>query len=157
MISLRLDQVKAQARFRPKGYLDDLFSIGVVKADAIVFTQEQYDSLVFKYRTQQSKPTAQPKQPFPLAPNGVGSILKSLLRKIGITATPNCSCNRRAAEMDKLGPQWCRDNIDAIVGWLKEEAVKRNLPFVEFAAKKLVQLAICKYEKIQNNINRSAN
>jgi hypothetical protein len=150
MIEIPLKSIHNTASDRPAGYVDDVLSFAEKIEDDIVYMLEKnYVSLVAKYRIRKvsgGKSTG-----------GVGSTLKSLLKKIGITATPNCSCNRRAAEMDKLGPQWCRDNIDAIVGWLKEEAVKRNLPFVEFAAKKLVQLAICKYEKIQNNINRSAN
>jgi len=74
--------------------------------------------------------------------NGVGTELKKLLSKIGIKATPNCSCNARAKIMDAKGIEWCKENIDIIVGWLKEEAAKRNLPFMEMAGKLLVKRAI---------------
>jgi hypothetical protein len=68
--------------------------------------------------------------------------LKKLLKKIGITATPNCSCNARARTMDEKGCDWCEANIDEIVGWLREEAAKRGLPFVDMAGRMLVKRAI---------------
>lgn len=75
-------------------------------------------------------------------PNGPGTILSKMLSKIGINSTPNCSCRRRAIEMNNKGPEWCEQNLDMIVGWLKEEATKRKLPFVDFAGKLLIQRAI---------------
>lgn len=75
-------------------------------------------------------------------PNGPGTILSKMLSKIGIHSTPNCSCRRRAMEMNTRGPDWCAQNIDLIVGWLKEESEKRKLPFVDFAGKLLIQRAI---------------
>ena len=80
---------------------------------------------------------------------GVGTELKKLLKMVGITATPNCSCNARAKLMNQNGLQWCKDNIDTIVGWLKEEAEKRNLPFFTYGAKKLVKLAIYRAENVK--------
>lgn len=73
---------------------------------------------------------------------GPGTQLKRLLSKVGIKATPNCSCNARARKMDEMGIEWCEQNIDEIVGWLKEEAGKRKLPFLSFPTKVLVQRAI---------------
>lgn len=75
-------------------------------------------------------------------PNGPGTILSKMLSKIGIHSTPNCSCRRRAMEMNTKGPEWCAENIDMIVGWLREESEKRKLPFVDFAGKLLIQRAI---------------
>lgn len=75
-------------------------------------------------------------------PNGPGTILSKMLSKIGIKSTPNCSCRRRAMEMNTRGPEWCAQNIDTIVGWLREESEKRKLPFVDFAGKLLIQRAI---------------
>lgn len=73
---------------------------------------------------------------------GPGTQLKRLLSKVGIKSTPNCSCNARARKMDEMGVEWCEENLDEIVGWLKEEAKKRNLPFLAFPTKILVQRAI---------------
>lgn len=81
--------------------------------------------------------------------SGVGTELKKLLAKIGIAATPTCSCNKRARTMDEKGIDWCKENIDLIVSWLREEAEKRRLPFVDFAGKLLVKRAISLAEKAE--------
>jgi hypothetical protein len=39
--------------------------------------------------------------------------------------------------MDRLGVDWCEQNLEKIVGWLKEEAIKRKLPFFRFAGRRL--------------------
>ena len=75
-------------------------------------------------------------------PNGPGTVLSKMLAKIGIKSTPNCSCRRRAMEMNTRGPDWCAENVDTIVGWLREESEKRKLPFVDFAGRLLIQRAI---------------
>jgi hypothetical protein len=80
------------------------------------------------------------KKPRPMG--GPGSELKKLLSRAGITATPNCSCNTRAAVMDRQGCDWCEQNIDTVVGWLREEATKRGLPFLDVAGRLLVKRAI---------------
>lgn len=75
-------------------------------------------------------------------PDGPGKMLSRQLSKIGINATPGCSCQARAKDMDARGNDWCEQNIDIIVGWLREEAEKRRLPFIDMAAKLLVRRAI---------------
>jgi hypothetical protein len=74
--------------------------------------------------------------------NGPGTELKKILALVGIVATDSCPCNSRAAEMDSQGVQWCEDNIDTIVGWLREEAAARGLPFFDIAGRLLVRRAI---------------
>jgi hypothetical protein len=90
-----------------------------------------------------------PPLPVPLAfaaepPSGclAGTALKSLLASIGITATPDCPCNARANEMDRRGCDWCEENIDTIVGWLREQAEARGLPFFDAAGRVIVRRAI---------------
>lgn len=87
----------------------------------------------------------------PVAPpaGGPGTELKALLAAWGITSSPTCSCNARAAEMDRRGSDWCAsdEGMKTILGWLREEATKRRLPFVEAAAKLLVRRAIAKARK----------
>ena len=73
---------------------------------------------------------------------GPGTELKKLLKKIGLAEQSSCQCKSRAQQMDANGPQWCRDNLDTIVGWLREEAQKRSLPFLETGARLMVKLAI---------------
>jgi hypothetical protein len=74
--------------------------------------------------------------------HGPGTELKKLLARVGITATPDCSCNARAAEMDRQGVEWCEANVDTIVGWLREQATARGLPFLDIAGRLLVRRAI---------------
>lgn len=81
---------------------------------------------------------------------GPGTELKALLKYIGIVATPNCSCNARAAEMDRREaetPGWCAENIETILDWLKEQADARGLPFIRMGAKVLVRRAISNARK----------
>lgn len=76
------------------------------------------------------------------AETGPGTELKKLLAKVGIAASPDCSCNARARLMDERGIEWCEANLDEIVGWLREEATKRGLPFLDAAGRMLVKRAI---------------
>lgn len=79
----------------------------------------------------------------PLFQGGPGTELKNLLSFFGIYSVPeNCSCNARAAIMDAWGCDECERRIDEIVGWLREEAHKRGLPFVDVAGRMLVRRAI---------------
>jgi len=80
---------------------------------------------------------------------GPGSQLKKFLSRIGITATPTCTCNAKAKHMDAMGADWCEQNVDLIVGWLREEAQKRGLPFVDLAGRVLVTRAIAASRKAQ--------
>jgi hypothetical protein len=74
--------------------------------------------------------------------HGPGTELKKLLAKVGIVSSPDCSCNARAAEMDRQGVEWCEANLDTIVGWLREQAEARGLPFLDLAGRLLVRRAI---------------
>ncbi len=78
---------------------------------------------------------------------GPGTELKKLLKRFGIVARPTCSCNNRAQEMDVYGYDWCEQNIPKIVGWLRDEAAKRKLPFADFVGRTLVKLAIARARK----------
>ena len=80
---------------------------------------------------------------------GAGTELKKMLAKIGIKASPTCSCNKRAQIMDEKGVAWCKANTDTIVGWLREEATKRGLPFIDLAGKIIVKRAISLAEKAE--------
>jgi hypothetical protein len=76
---------------------------------------------------------------------GPGSELKAILSQFGIVVTPDCKCNSRAVHMDKMEaeqPGWCEANIEEIVGWLREAAEERGLPFLDLPARLLVRRAI---------------
>lgn len=78
---------------------------------------------------------------------GPGTELKKLLHKIGFRIKPDCSCNQHAKNMNNRGPKWCAENIDTVVGWLKAEADRQRLPFLEPVAKLVVKRAIRNAEK----------
>jgi len=80
-----------------------------------------------------------------------GTELKALLKTIGITASPTCSCNKRARVMDEKGCDWCEEHIDEIDSWLAEEAKKRKLPYISLAGKTLIRLAIRRARKKGNS------
>ena len=72
-----------------------------------------------------------------------------MISALGIKSSSTCSCRRHALEMNEKGPDWCEQNMDQIVGWLKEESSKRGLPFVETVGKMMVQRAIAKSRKLK--------
>lgn len=86
-------------------------------------------------------------KPWKMGGSGPGTELKKLLARIGITSTPTCSCNARARQMDAKGCDWCEANLGEIVGWLREEAAKRGLPFLDAAGRVLVRRAIANARK----------
>jgi hypothetical protein len=120
--------VQQVAKHRPEGYLEEVFSSGTVEGEKVTLTDEAYRILVAKYRA-------------PVRP-GVGTELKALLSKVGITASPTCSCNTKAEIMNRQGISWCEENVETICDWLQEEATKRKLPFVRLAGKALIHVAI---------------
>jgi len=127
------------SRCRERGYTLDEVMPCVVAQDGDQWTID-VDHPAYP-RT--AKPGYAPPQPAPPPPtHGPGTELKALLATIGITATPNCSCNARAALMDANGCDWCEANIDEIVGWLREAAQERGLPFLDAAGRMLVRRAI---------------
>lgn len=84
-------------------------------------------------------------------PNGPGTMLSKMIKTLGIVMTQGCSCRRHAIEMNEKGNDWCEANIDTIVGWLKEEAVKRKLPFFDTIGKMMVNRAIKKSRRLLAN------
>lgn len=107
-----------------------------------------HPSYLRRYTTKTAPPPPPPTvikvgmEPDEKPPSGPGTELKKLLKTIGITANPGCSCNARAAQMDVWGADECERRIPEIVEWLGEEARKRKLPFVPFAGEQIVKLAI---------------
>ena len=79
--------------------------------------------------------------------SGPGTQLKSLLKLIGIVASPTCPCNAKAKIMDDWGVDECEKRIPEILDWLEKEARSRKLPFIKFAAEKIVKLAINRARK----------
>jgi len=77
------------------------------------------------------------------APCLAGAELARLLSRFGINAEEKgCKCKSRAALMDANGCDWCEANVDTLVGWLRDEASRRGLPFLDLPARLLVKRAI---------------
>ena len=128
-----------ESRCRERGYTLEEVMGCVVSQDGDQWTID-VDHPAYPREAQPGFVPVPPPEPAPT--HGPGSELKKLLKKIGITASPDCSCNARARLMDERGIEWCEANIDEIVGWLREEASKRGLPFVDMAGRMLVKRAI---------------
>ena len=126
MIECRLHHL--EARCRERGYTLDEVRPCIVSQDGDrIVVDEGHPAFPSSFR----------------APSGgPGTELKKLLSAIGVTATPTCPCNARAAQMDAWGADECDRRRDEIVGWLAEEASARRLPFVRALADQVVRLAI---------------
>lgn len=129
-----------------------------------LFNKEDYDNagLINREVAEQklrsilgSDPAAYLRSLFPRTiaedPHGPGTVLSQMIKSVGIQMTENCSCRRHALEMNKQGNDWCEKNIDTIVGWLREEAKRRKLPFMDAIGKMVVGRAIKKSRKLLAN------
>lgn len=85
------------------------------------------------------------------SPHSPGTVLSKMIKTIGIGMTDSCACKRHALEMNEKGNDWCEQNIDTIVGWLRDEAKRRNLPFIDAIGKLMVNRAIKKSRKLLAN------
>jgi len=125
---------------RPPGYLNAIRAVAARETEThYIIPRNKYNALCKVFGSN----NASPKVPT----HGPGTELKKLLKKIGIVASPNCSCNKRAKIMDEKGCDWCSEHIDEIDVWLAEEAKKRNLPYLSLAGKTLIRLAIRRARK----------
>ena len=130
------------ARCRQRGYTLEEVHPFIVSEDGDTITVDETHPA---YPRALKQPPALPADP-PAA--GPGTELKAILKDwLGIQASPNCSCNARARQMDEWGPDICEQNLPTIVGWLEEQAQARNLPFVRFAGEQAVKLAIRRARK----------
>lgn len=108
-----------------------------------------------------SKPGFIPPQPEQSPPtHGPGTELKSILAgwPFRIVATPDCKCTSRASYMDAKGCDWCEspEGMAEILGFLREAAEERGLPFVDMAARLLVRRAIANARKAEAKRAREA-
>lgn len=143
--TLSMAAILAVAKNRPSGYVEDILSHGTLSGDMVALSDENYAKLFAKYRGRDAVALRDRKELPPPPVPGPGTELKALLKKVGIVASPTCSCNTRARIMDEneaKEPGWCEKNLETICDWLQEEATKRKLPFVRMAAKILVRQAI---------------
>lgn len=139
---ITLKSIKAAAAKRPPGYEAALRAAGVIHVDKVEgevlsITETALNEISARYSNSISLT-----QSAPVTTSGVGTELKKLLHRFGITASGKCACEQRATEMDAKGIDWCEANKKLIEGWLREEARARRLPFNTLAARALLRLAI---------------
>lgn len=127
-----------EARCRERGYTLDEVRECIVSEDGDAITVDELHAAYPRERKAGQE----------VSSSGPGTELKKLLATVGIKPTPTCSCTARAREMDARGCDWCEENIDMIVGWLREEATSRKLPFVDAAGRLLVRRAIRNARKV---------
>lgn len=143
---LSISQIRGVAHLRPEGYVEDVLS----KGEVVVLPEGEYldiemgelMALIDKYKDHvRPHNDAEFLRRFHAGP---GTELKVLLAgwPFRIQTTANCKCNRRANYMNEKGCDWCEANVDEIVGWLREEAQERGLPFVDVVGRLLVRRAI---------------
>ena len=91
--------------------------------------------------------------PQPALSHGPGTELKSLLAgwPLRIVATADCKCTSRAAYMNAKGCDWCEspEGMAEIMGFLRESAEERGLPFLDLPARLLVRRAIANARKAE--------
>jgi hypothetical protein len=97
-----------------------------------------------------------PQPPSIIHQAGPGTELKKLLARPWwkFEASPSCPCNARAAEMDRQGPAWCRENLSTITGWLREEITRRKKAHDENPAEPLPK-AIVAFGKLPATLQES--
>ena len=78
---------------------------------------------------------------------GPGTELTAIFANMRVFGNGGCQCKSHASQMDRWGPDVCLARMDTIIGWLREEAEKRRLPFVDAAARIMVRLAIRRARK----------
>ena len=139
-----------EARCRERGYTLDEVMPCVVSQDGDQWTIDIDHSAYPRH----PKPGFVPPQPEPVPPShGPGAELKSLLAgwPFRIVATADCKCTSRAAYMDAKGCDWCasEEGMAEILGFLREAAEERGLPFVDMAGRMLVRRAIANARKAE--------
>ena len=69
------------------------------------------------------KAAADESQPLLLSPPpayGVGSVLKEIFSELGIEPKASCGCNAKAAYLDRMKIQWCKEHLAEIIAWMEE-------------------------------------
>lgn len=132
MKRILIELVHRVAPSRYEGYAEEVLSSGTIDGDYVLLEDEEYDRIA-------AKSSGEPQ-------SGPGTELKLLLAGFPfyIKTSPGCACNKRAKYMDKMGAEWCANNMGQIVSWLKEEHTRQKLkvPFSSLVAHRLVKLAI---------------
>jgi hypothetical protein len=125
------------AASKPDGYIDDVLSYVVERTDThVIFENADYYMLRDRYSGDVDP-----------VHRGPGTELHNLLGTFGIHMRAGCSCRGRMVQMNKWGIEGCEQNVETIVEWMKEEAAKRKLPYLNAVGRMLVRRAISNARK----------
>ena len=80
---------------------------------------------------------------------GVGNSLSEILKKINIDYDPMSVARRKIMFLNNKSSEWCYENIDLILKLMKEEAIKKRIPYVESQFLAIIRLAIIRSNTIQ--------
>lgn len=75
---------------------------------------------------------------------GVGDTLANIISKIGYGYSPVSRARAKITYLNKKGIDWCEQNQDVILIWLKEECVANRIQFLDLIGKSIIRLAIKK-------------
>ncbi len=141
-----------EARCRERGYTLEEVMPCVVAQDGDEWTID-VDHPAYPRHAKPGFIPPQPEQTLPPPTHGPGTELKALLAgwPFYIVSSPDCKCNARARYMDDKGCDWCEspEGMAEILGFLREAAEERGLPFVDMAARLLVRRAIANARKAE--------
>jgi hypothetical protein len=127
-----IEAINEASKSKPDGYLEEVMSYVVERKDNFVlFENDDYYMLRDKYSGDVDP-----------VHRGPGTELHKLLAFFGVHMRAGCSCRGRMVQMNKWGCDGCEEHLEEIVGWLREEAAARKLPYLDVAGKMLVRLAI---------------
>lgn len=87
--------------------------------------------------------------------SGPGTELSNLLARFGIKPKQGCKCRTYQKLMNIWGCDGCEQNIDTILGWLREEAAARRLPYLDMAGRLLVRRAIANARRESSRASES--
>lgn len=73
---------------------------------------------------------------------GPGTCLERMFHLFLIEQTEECPCYEHARQMDRWGPEGCRENLETIMEWLREESKRRRMLFPEKAARVAIKTCI---------------
>jgi len=148
MKKVSLKKLREAAKTRPPAYMAAVLAVSRAATPEHVYIEDKdFERLQKEY----PRPSAA-QHSTPDTKHGPGTELKRLLAGFPfyIKTTPNCRCNARARQMDVWGIEGCEERADLIVGWLKEEAERRNLLFIDAAGRLLLRKAIAAARKTRN-------
>ena len=75
---------------------------------------------------------------------GVGDTLSNIISKMGYGYSPISRARAKITYLNKKGIDWCEQNQDVILIWLKEECVANRIQFLDLIGKSIIRLAIKK-------------